>query len=157
MGIVRKALFISTAGLSDRVLGEETKKRQPVKPARSKPEAKAKTAASQPKSATAARRKSAKRPARRPASRQVASPITSGLPEDGGGVADELDRIAKLRGQGLLSETEFRAGKAKILGIAMPEDEPFAATAFPAVEANVLAARRLNEMAEHVAPAAELE
>jgi hypothetical protein len=60
-----------------------------------------------------------------------------------------LERIAKLRREGTLSEQEFLAAKARILGTspASPTREA-AAASFPAIEANVAAARRLADTGE---------
>ena len=61
------------------------------------------------------------------------------------GVAIALDRIAKLHKHGALSEREFEAAKARILGTSPPPAAPEPASAtFPAIEANVAAARRLD-------------
>lgn len=157
MGIVRKALFISTAGLSDIVLGEEPRKRTPAKAAQSKAVAqtKAKTMSKATKAAGAGKKKTARRPARTGAKKQtsattMAAPATTmaapaARPD---GIGDQLAMIAEMRNRGDLSASEFQIAKAKILGISPVSGEPdFSSAAFPAVEANVAAARRLNDMA----------
>jgi hypothetical protein len=64
-------------------------------------------------------------------------------------VAIALDRITKLHEHGALTDREFAAAKARILGTSPPPDSPQpGSTAFPAIEANVAAARRLADYAE---------
>ena len=46
-----------------------------------------------------------------PAPQQYAAPV-----EDAGGLASELQRLADLRQQGLLTDEEFDAAKSKLLG-----------------------------------------
>jgi membrane protease subunit (stomatin/prohibitin family) len=44
-------------------------------------------------------------------------PAASGAPASGGDMLAQLERLAQLRAQGMLSEAEFAAAKAKLLGI----------------------------------------
>jgi len=68
----------------------------------------------------------------------------------GNGTSDELERISDLHVRGALTDEEFAAAKAKILGTgpSPPESRRDPAT-FPAVEANVAAARHLADLAAH--------
>ncbi len=63
----------------------------------------------------------------------------------GSGVSLALERIVTLHEHGALTDGEFAAAKARILGTASTAGAPDAtATAFPAIEANVAAARRID-------------
>lgn len=66
----------------------------------------------------------------------------------GNGVSTALERIATLHEHGALTDREFAAAKARILGTAPPGGGPEAANAFPAIEANVAAARRIDGYAD---------
>jgi hypothetical protein len=48
----------------------------------------------------------------------IQSAVTTAQPPQGGATspAEEIDRLAKLRASGVISETEFQQGKAKVLG-----------------------------------------
>ena len=46
----------------------------------------------------------------------VAQPAAAPAPAPSGGLADELERLATLRDQGTLTDAEFQAQKAKLLG-----------------------------------------
>ena len=66
----------------------------------------------------------------------------------GNGTANALERIAKLHRQGALSTEEFAAAKARILGMSQtPEESATGPATYPAVEANVAAARHLADLA----------
>jgi len=153
MALMRKALFIATAGLSGIVLPDDSKKARPKKAAPSKTRASAR-AKSTPK-ASRAKSKTPRAPARKSAPRKSApkaapaapaAPMARAMPSTAG-TAGELERIAELRGQGALSDAEFAAAKAKILGIGIEGDNGAQHGGFRAVEANVAAARRLADMA----------
>ncbi len=96
--------------------------------------------------------------AERPESLRPAEPELQSRPETapvsatartgalGNGVSLALERIATLHEHGALTDREFAAAKARILGTAAsaagaPEAP---ATAFPSIEANVAAARRID-------------
>ena len=227
MGYLRKALSISTLGLSNLVLEDETK--QPVKstPTRArkrskvkakaqakarpgrprgehgttgaKPRAAAKAKASSKakasaKATTAARSKAASkskasagartasrsraagsgRTAKAPAAKAKSSlagrprgaPTQPRAPEPpprpepaataaaartaatGSGVSLALERISALHEHGALTDREFAAAKARILGTSQPEGATEAGPrAFPSIEANVAAARRIDSYA----------
>ena len=67
----------------------------------------------------------------------------------GNGVSLALERIATLHEHGALTDREFAAAKARILGTASTAGGPDAtATTFPAIEANVAAARRIDGYAD---------
>jgi hypothetical protein len=67
----------------------------------------------------------------------------------GNGVAIALERIATLHEHGALTDREFAAAKARILGTSSTPGGPEAASAtFPAIEANVAAARRIDGYAD---------
>ena len=64
------------------------------------------------------------------------------------GTAIALERIAGLHRRGALSDDEFAAAKARIIGTsASPVGADAGAGAFPAVEANIAAARHLANLA----------
>ena len=66
----------------------------------------------------------------------------------GNATSDELERIAELHVRGVLNDDEFAAAKAKILGTSLATSESRTESAtFPAVEANVAAARHLADLA----------
>lgn len=67
----------------------------------------------------------------------------------GNGVSLALERITTLHEHGALTEREFAAAKARILGTVSTVGAPEApATAFPSIEANVAAARRIDGYAD---------
>ena len=193
MGYLRKALSITTLGLSNLVLDDDSKpaasttkarprprkrsgsrttakaksartkagaarpaskrKTSPPKsrPARAKPKA---TAAKRASSATTAKAKPrskarAKVGAQQPKAEaqpkvEAAAPIVARPGAPTSGVAIALDRIAKLHMNGALTDREFAAAKARILGTSAVTDQAEeSSAAFPAIEANVAAARRL--------------
>jgi hypothetical protein len=194
MGYIRKALSITTLGLSNLVLDDDSKpaasatKTRSRPPKRPKTTAKAKTARARagtsrpvgentterpksrsarakPKAAAGRRPATTARPkAKRPRvaqAKRVAAPqpraeaqpkaeaaaastaVRPGAPTSG--VAIALDRLAKLHDHGALTDREFAAAKGRILGTGPPEAD---SAAFPAIEANVAAARRLAGYAE---------
>lgn len=175
MGVIRKALVISTGGLAGLVFKESSSAQGTAKAAartarprtsRSvKPGAKATrrpaAKAARPAAARAARAQAAK--ARQPATskasrRSVAkaepAPVTAQAPTAaiaqaptaGGGTIGELERLADLEARGALTGAEFAAAKAKVLGIAAPPTPAERETAaFPAIEASVAAVRHLAD------------
>jgi FtsZ-interacting cell division protein ZipA len=196
MGIIRKALFITTLGLSDLVLEDDSKRtatavqkkraqkrpkakasakrpKRAVARAKSQPEAKTRPKRTKPKGARkppAARAKpraavrsktaSAHQPrphaapaaaqpkAQTPAQPKAQTPAQPRAHAPASGTIIALERIAKLHAQGALSDHEFAAAKARILGTAPGATAPApgeAPTTFPAIQANVAAARRLGE------------
>lgn len=197
MGYIRKALSITTLGLSNLVLDDDSKpaagttkarprpRKRPgskaatkatktsarARRARTKPGAarpagehktsppKSRSARAKPK-ATAAKRGSTTSTARakpraraagpqpqaeaKPKAEAAPPPIVARPGAPTSGVAIALDRIAKLHMNGALTDREFAAAKARILGTSAPPDQPEeGSAAFPAIEANVAAARRL--------------
>lgn len=157
MGIIRKALLISTGGLATFVLPDEKPRRVSDRPgATTKAKAKAAPANAAPANpAPAKARQSTPRPAKRAAKKPAPrrqpqakpSSITAATTPIGG-TAYELECIANLHREGALSVAEFAAAKAKILGagIGLPEDANAPPT-FPAVEASITAARGLADVA----------
>jgi hypothetical protein len=137
MGLIRKVLFVMTGGLSGLVF-KDNSKQQPKAPA-----AKRARAQKQPK-ATQAKAKATRRAKPRAARASAKAPARNGT-------ATELERLADLQKQGLLTSEEFAAGKAKILGTspapAPPSSPPPAQPSYRAVEANVTAARHLSGLA----------
>jgi len=172
MAFIRKALFVATLGLSGRVFKDESKKertakanarrvrpRKQTKVTRAKPQAarRAKPQAARrakPQAAGSAKPQAARRAKRQPAPRakpQAAqTPTVAPIVGAGNGTSDELERISDLHVRGALTDEEFAAAKAKILGTgpSPPESRRDPAT-FPAVEANVAAARHLADLAAH--------
>jgi hypothetical protein len=188
MGIIRKALFITTLGLSDLVLEDDSKRtatavqkkraqkrpkakasakrpKRAVARAKSQPEAKTRPKRTKPKGArkppaarakprAAVRSKTASahqpKPHTAPAAAQpkAQTPAQPRAHAPASGTIIALERIAKLHAQGALSDHEFAAAKARILGTAPGATAPApgeAPTTFPAIQANVAAARRLGE------------
>jgi len=197
MGIIRKALFITTLGLSDLVLEDDSKRtatavqkkraqkrpkpkasakrpKRAVARAKSQPEAKRRPKRTKPKGARkppAARAKPRAAVRSKTASTHQTKPHAAPAPAQpraqtpaqpkaqtpapqprahapASGTIIALERIAKLHAQGALSDHEFAAAKARILGTAPSATAPApgeAPTTFPAIQANVAAARRLGE------------
>jgi hypothetical protein len=139
IGLIRKALFIATLGLSGRLLKDNSKPQAAKKQARA---AQAKPRAQKPQKATRSKPRSTRAGAVAKASAK--------------GTAGELERLSKLHGEGALTDAEFSAGKAKILGTAAGRPEPTVQAAriapYPAVEANVSAARQLDGLAGRERP-----
>ena len=52
-----------------------------------------------------------------PPQQQYAAPPPQPAPDDGGDMSAELERLATLRSQGVLTDEEFAAAKAKLLGL----------------------------------------
>lgn len=152
MGFTRKALFIATFGLSGLVFKDNSKKERPAQAAQRRVRTKGQTkvTALKPPAARRQRTQGAQRPkppaARRPKTQaQRASTVSRAA---GSGTASELERITELHGRGALTGEEFAAAKAKILGTnPTPDASGGRSVKFPAVEANVAAARRLADMA----------
>jgi len=123
-----------------RTSGARTTTIKPARARRAKP-----LVAQQPKAQAAPRAQAA--PTAQPAQAPTAV-AAEGAPmavRPGSGVAIALDRISKLHKHGALSDREFAAAKARILGTSSPTGAPEPASAtFPAIEANVAAARRLD-------------
>ncbi len=66
------------------------------------------------------------------------------------GTINELERLAILHGRGVLTSEEFSTAKARILDTgAGPREASSASTTFPAIAANVAAARHLTGSAAH--------
>lgn len=147
MGIefIRKALFVATGGLSGRVFKDNSEKERTVKAAAKQVRPRNKTKAKRPKPQAA----------RRPKPQAARTSTVAHAVGAGNGTADELERLADLRGRGALTNEEFAAAKARILGTSPtphgsdrggPTDR---AASFQAVEANVAAARHLADLAVH--------
>lgn len=170
MGLIRKVLFVGTLGLSGRVFKDDSKSRRTTKAkarqvhpgtqtkvtrAKPKPARRAKPQAGKPQAARAAKPRTARKAkpqAARRANPQAARTSTAApIAGAGNGTSTELERIAGLHTQGALTDEEFAAAKAKILGTSVPpsEDARGEPARFPAVEANVAAARRLADLAAH--------
>jgi len=162
MGFTRKALFIATFGLSGLVFKDNSKKERPAQAAQRRVRTKGQTnvtalkppAARRPRTQAAQRPKppAARRPrtqaARRPKTQAQRASTVSQAAGAGSGTASELERITELHGRGALTGEEFAAAKAKILGTSpTPDASGGRSVKFPAVEANVAAARRLADMA----------
>lgn len=142
MGIrlARKGLFIMTGGLSGRVFKEDSKQGRTAKATERRMGPPERQPKATPVKARATRR-SKPRAARKPVAQTAAS---------SNGTAKELERLATLHGEGALTNEEFAAGKAKILGTSLsPTASGTEPAKFPAVEANVAAARNLADLADH--------
>jgi len=178
MGFTRKALFVATFGLSGLVFKDNPKNEPPAKAAKRQVRSKRQTnvtalkppaarrrepqAVRQPKAAQRPKAQAAGRPkppaalraktpsARRPKTQTQRASTLAQTASAGNGTANELERIAELHRHGALTAEEFAAAKAKILGTSpMPDTSGGRSAKFPAVEANVAAARRLTDMAVH--------
>jgi hypothetical protein len=156
MGFMRKVLSIATVGLSDRVLKDNSKKAPATKagaqPAR--PRKQTKVTRSKRQAARRAKPQAARRPkpraARRPKPRAARTSAIAPIVGAGNGTTTELERLADLHARGALTGEEFAAAKANILGTGLtPHDSGTEPATFPAVEANVAAARRLADLAAH--------
>jgi hypothetical protein len=137
IGLMRKALFVATGGLSGLVFKDtETKRTTKAAQKRVRPESEPKVTRPKP------------RAARRPKQRAARTSKAPKTIASGNGTANALERIAKLHRQGALTTEEFAAAKARILGTTQTLNESAAGPAtYPAVEANVAAARHLADMA----------
>jgi putative oligomerization/nucleic acid binding protein len=141
IGLIRKALFVMTGGLSGRVFKDDSKKKR-TRTAKA-PERQVR-AERQPKATPV------NRDARRPKPRAARTSTAARATGPGNGTANALERIAKLHRQGALSDEEFAAAKARILGTDQTVKEAATGPAtYPAVEANVAAARQLADLAGH--------
>jgi Short C-terminal domain len=136
MGFIRKALFIATGGLSGLVFKDDSKSERTEKAAQVQVRARKQTKG----------KRSTTRTARTSAAKSRS------------GTTVELERLADLHGRGALTDQEFAAAKAKILGTSLTPNGSDAGPAngsdkgtarFQAVEANVAAARDLADMAAH--------
>jgi putative oligomerization/nucleic acid binding protein len=162
MGFIRKALFVATLGLSGRVLKDDSKKERTAKADAQRVRPRKQTKVTRPKQTKvtrpkpqAARREKpqatrrAKPQAARRAKPEVARTSTlAPIVASGNGTSNELERIADLHVRGALTDEEFAAAKAKILGTSLtPHESGSEPATFPAVEANVAAAGRLADLA----------
>jgi len=148
MGLMRKALFLATGGLSGRVFKDSSQKQRTAK-ASGKAKASDRRARSNKQPRTVRPKPQA---ARRRRTQTVRKPVAAKADADGSGngTATELERLAKLYAHGALSDEEFAAAKAKILGTDLaPQGSRTSPATFPAVEANVAAARHLADVAGH--------
>jgi Short C-terminal domain len=162
MGFIRKALFVATLGLSGRVFKDDSKKERTAKADAQRMRPRKQTKVTRPKQTKVTRRKPqaarrekpqatrrAKPQAARRAKPEVARTSTlAPIVASGNGTSNELERIADLHVRGALTDEEFAAAKAKILGTSLtPHESGSEPATFPAVEANVAAARRLADLA----------
>ena len=154
MGFMRKALSVATFGLSGRVFKDNSKKERTAKAKAQRTRARKQTKAtrSQPQagrpSKPQAGRRSKPQAGRRSKPQAGRTSTVAPIVEAGQGTTHELERLADLHVHGALTDEEFAAAKAKILGSSLtpPGSDGDAAT-FPSVEANVAAARRLADLA----------
>jgi Short C-terminal domain len=140
MGLIRKALFVATAGLSGRVFKDNSRKERAATADAKRVRPRKQTKVTRPK--PQARRRPKPRAAR---TSTVAQTVASG-----DGTTNELERLADLHVRGALTDEEFAAAKAKILGTSVtPDGSDRGPATFQAVEANVAAARHLADSAVH--------
>lgn len=149
MGFIRRALYVATLGLSGLVFKDKAKEK-------AKKERAAKAAEKQvrPRKQTKRAAGAQTKRARRPAPRAARTSTTAQTIGSRNGAINELQSLAELHRSGALTDMEFVAAKAKILGTSPTPREPDrgpdrAPAAFPAVEANVTAARHLGDLAVH--------
>jgi hypothetical protein len=137
---MRKALFVATAGLSGRVFKDNSKKERTAKADAQRVRPRKQTKVTRPKP------QAARRPKPQAARTSTVAPIIG----SGNGTTNELERLADLHVRGALTDEEFAAAKAKILGTSLtPHESDRDPATFPAVEANVAAARHLADLAAH--------
>jgi hypothetical protein len=137
MGFTRKALSIATFGLSGLVFKDNSQDKSPAKVAEKQV---------RPQKQTKVKSKPQAARRRKPQGARTAAQ-TAGA---GKRTAKELERLADLHGSGALTDPEFAAGKAKILGTSLMSHASGTDPAtFPAVEANVAAARHLADLVVH--------
>jgi hypothetical protein len=161
---MRKALFVATAGLSGRVFKDNSKKERTAKADAQRVRPRKQTNVTRPKPQAARRPKpqaarrpkpqAARRPkpqaARRPKPQAARTSTVAPIIGSGNGTTNELERLADLHVRGALTDEEFAAAKAKILGTSLtPHESDRDPATFPAVEANVAAARHLADLAAH--------
>jgi len=174
MAFMRTALNIATGGLAGLVFKDNSTKEPTTRAPRKQARAQKQTKAAATKSRTVQRTKpgtakrtkpgTAKRTKPRTAqsTAQRAKPRTAPKPTtdrpttvaqavgSGDGTTNELERLADLHVRRALTDEEFVAAKAMILGTGPAPSEPGRGpVAFPAIEANVSAARRLADLAVH--------
>jgi len=147
MGFIRKALFVATAGLSGRVFRDNSKEERTAKADAQRVGPRKQTKVTRPKPQAARRRKPPARPRKPQAARtSTVAPIVGA----GNGMTNELERLADLHVRGAITGEEFAAAKAKTLGTSLtPHESDRDPVTFPAVEANVTAARRLADSTAH--------
>ncbi len=139
MGFIRKALYIATFGLSGLVFKETPSPERAQKPAAAAKRTRSQTQAKVPRAKSQAARKR-----KAQATRASKAPQTV---RSGNGRIHELERLADLHRRGALGDDEFAAAKSKLLGTSLAPKPPEQAPAtFPAVEANITAARHLGDL-----------
>ena len=137
MGFIRKALYIATFGLSGLVFKETTSPERTEKPAAKKMRSQTRAKATRAKSQAARKRKAQ-------ATRASKAPQAA---RSSNGTIHELERLAGLHRRGALGDDEFAAAKSKLLGTTLaPKPPETAPPTFPAVEANITAARHLGDL-----------
>ena len=137
MGFIRKALYIATFGLSGLVFKETPSPERAQKPAEK--QMRSQTRAKAPRAKSQAVRKRKARATRASKAPQAA--------RSANGTINELERLADLHRRGVLGDDEFAAAKSKLLGTSLtPKPAEKAPATFPAVEANITAARHLGEL-----------
>jgi hypothetical protein len=140
MGFMRKALFVATLGLSGRVFKDNSKKARTAKADAQRVRPRKQTKVTRPKP------QAARRPKPQAARTSTVAPIVG----SDNGATNELERLADLHVRSALTDEEFAAAKAKILGTSLtPHESGRDPATFPAVEANVTAARHLADLAAH--------
>jgi hypothetical protein len=136
MGFIRKALYIATGGLSGLVFKDDSKNERTKKAAQVQAPARKQTKAK----------------------RSTTRTVRTSAAKSRSGTTGELERLADLHGRAALTDQEFAAAKAKILGTKPTpngSDRPAAngsdtgTARFEAVEANIAAARDLADRAAY--------
>ena len=126
MGFMRKALFIATGGLSGLVFKDNSKKERTAKAAEKQVRPQKQTKVTRPKPRTA----------RPPKPRTDRTSTVAQTVRSGNSTTNELERLADLHGRGALTDEEFAAAKAKILGTSLtPHGSGTGDATFPAIEA----------------------
>jgi hypothetical protein len=142
MGFIRKALYIATFGLSGLVFKETPSPERTEKPASKQARSATQAKATQAKATRAKSQAARKRKAKATRASKAPQPARSS-----NGTLQELERLADLHRRGSLSDDEFAAAKSELLGTTHAPKPPEAAPpTFPAVEANITAARHLGEL-----------
>src|ERR1700674_2192459 len=112
MGLIRKVLFVATAGLSGRVFKDNSRKERAATADAKLVRPRKQTKVTPPKPQAG----------RRPKPRAARTSRVVQTVASGDGTTNELERLADLHLRGALTDEEFAAAKAKILGTSVTLD-----------------------------------
>jgi hypothetical protein len=112
MGLIRKVLFVATAGLSGRVFKDNSRKERAATADAKRVRPRKQTKVTRPKPQAA----------QRPKPRAARTSTVAQTVASGDGTTNELERLADLHVRCALTDEEFVAAKAKILGTSVTPD-----------------------------------